>query len=157
MNKILQFVSSFVAVGVTAFVASRFSAHAMQTFYPGLNLPFLTPPNYVFAPVWSVLYALMIVSYYIILTSADTMKTQNATLLFFGQLFLQMLWSYLFFGMELYLFAFVVIILMIWTVYKMIEQFKIINQTAANMQYPYLFWLIFAAYMNIGIAYLNVN
>ena len=83
------------------------------------------------------------------------MKVQSANLLFLGQLFLQMLWSYLFFGMGFYAPAFVVMVLMIWTVYKMIEQFKIINKTAGNLQYPYLLWLLFATYLNIGIAYLN--
>lgn len=155
MNKFLRFLYSFATVSVTAVVAAFFSAQAMMTFYPSLNMPPFSPPDYVFAPVWSVLYTLMIISYYIVLNSADTMKVQSANLLFLGQLFLQMLWSYLFFGMGFYAPAFVVMVLMIWTVYKMIEQFKIINKTAGNLQYPYLLWLLFATYLNIGIAYLN--
>ena len=157
MNKILKFTYSFSAVGITAFVSAFFSAKAMQTFYPDLNMPMFSAPNAVFAPVWSVLYTLMIVSYYMILNSVDVIKVQSANLLFFGQLFLQMLWSYLFFGMAFYTSAMVVIVLMIWTVYKMIEQFKSIDKTAGNLQYPYLIWLIYAAYLNAGIAYLNVN
>lgn len=157
MNKFLKFTYSFLAVGITALVAAFFSSQAMQSFYPDLNMPMFSPPDYVFAPVWSVLYSLLIISYYMVLNSADRMKTQNATLLFLGQLFLQMLWSYMFFGLGLFAPAIVVIILMIWTVYKMIEQFKIINETAGNLQYPYLIWLIYAAYLNIGIAYLNIN
>ena len=157
MNKFLRFIYSFAAVGVTAFVAAFFSNQAMQTFYPSLNMPIFSPPDYVFAPVWSVLYTLMIISYYIILNSTDTIKLQNANLLFLGQLFLQMLWSYLFFGVGFYSSAIIVIILMIWTVYKMIEQFKAINKTAGNIQYPYLLWLMYATYLNIGIAYLNAS
>ena len=124
MNKVLKFTYSFATVGVTAFVAAIFSSRAMQTFYPSLNMPLFSPPDYVFAPVWSILYTLMIISYYMVLNSADTMRVQSANLLFLGQLFLQMLWSYLFFGMGFYGSAMVVISLMIWTVYKMIERFK---------------------------------
>ena len=157
MNKILRFAYSFLSVGITAVVAAFFSSRAMQTFYPSLNMPPFSPPDYVFAPVWSILYTLMIVSYYMVLNSSDTMKIQSASLLFLGQLFLQMLWSYMFFGIGFYGSALVVMALMIWTVYKMIERFKTINETAGNLQYPYLLWLLFAAYLNIGIAYLNVS
>ena len=148
MNKFLKFTYSFLAVSVTAVVAAFFSNQAMQTFYPNLNMPMFSPPDEVFAPVWSVLYSLMIISYYMVLTSADKIITQNATLLFLGQLFLQMLWSYMFFGLGLFTPATVIIILMIWTVYKMLEQFKSINKIAGNLQYPYLIWLIYAAARN---------
>ncbi len=157
MNKFLRFTYSFATVAVTAAVAAFFSLQAMKTFYPSLNMPLFSPPDYVFAPVWSVLYTLMIFSYYIVLNSTDAIQTQSATLLFLGQLFLQMLWSYVFFGIGFYAPAIVVILLMIWTVYKMIERFKSINKIAGNLQYPYLLWLIYAAYLNIGIAYLNAN
>ena len=157
MNKVLRFTYSFAAVGITAFVAAFFSAKAMQSFYPSLNMPPFSPPDMVFAPVWSILYTLMIISYYMVLNSSDTMRVQSASLLFLGQLFLQMLWSYMFFGIGFYSPAMVVMALMIWTVYKMIERFKTINETAGNLQYPYLLWLIYAAYLNAGIAYLNVN
>lgn len=157
MSKFIKFIYSFAAVGITAVVAAFFSAQAMKSFYPSLIMPPFSPPNFIFAPVWSVLYTLMITSYYIILNSSETMKVQSANLLFLGQLFLQMMWAYLFFGMGFFAPAIVVIILMIWTVYKMIEQFKTINKTAGNLQYPYLIWLIYAAYLNIGIAYLNAN
>ena len=157
MNKFLKFTYSFLAVSVTAVVAAFFSNQAMQTFYPNLNMPMFSPPDEVFAPVWSVLYSLMIISYYMVLNSADKTITQNATLLFLGQLFLQMIWSYMFFGIGLFTPAIIVIFLMIWTVYKMIEQFKSINKIAGNLQYPYLIWLIYAAYLNMGIAYLNTN
>lgn len=157
MHKILKFIYSFSATTITAIVASYFSAKAMQTFYPSLTMPPFCPPNFVFAPVWSVLYAFLIISYYIVLNSDDKPKVQNATLLFLGQLFLQMLWSYLFFGIGLYYSALIVMLLMIWTVYKMIETFKSINKFAGNLQYPYLLWLLFATYLNTGIAYLNTN
>ena len=99
----------------------------------------------------------MIISYYIILNFADSIKLQNANLLFLGQLFLQMLWSYMFFKTASFAPALIVIVLMIWTVYKMIEKFKTINKSAGNMLYPYLLWLIYAAYLNAAIAYLNAN
>ena len=155
MNKIKNFAYSLALVGITATVASFFSMQAMRTFYHSLNMPMFSPPDAVFSPVWAVLYSLMIFSYFIVLNSSDKILGQSASLLFLGQLFLQMIWSYLFFGMGFFSSAVVVMFLMVWTVYKMIEQFKNINKTAGILQYPYLFWLIFATYLNIGIAYMN--
>ena len=155
MNKIKNFAYSLALVGITATVASFFSMQAMRTFYHSLNMPMFSPPDVVFSPVWAVLYSLMIFSYFIVLNSSDKILGQSASLLFLGQLFLQMIWSYLFFGMGFFSSAVVVMFLMVWTVYKMIEQFKNINKTAGILQYPYLFWLIFATYLNIGIVYMN--
>ena len=138
MNKIKNFAYRLALVGITATVASFFSMQAMRTFYHSLNMPMFSPPDAVFSPVWAVLYSLMIFSYFIVLNSSDKILGQSASLLFLGQLFLQMIWSYLFFGMGFFSSAVVVMFLMVWTVYKMIEQFKNINKTAGILQYPYL-------------------
>lgn len=157
MNKAIRFLYSFAAVAVTALICAYFTNSGKPLFYGNLTLPPMTPPDYIFPAVWTVLYTLMVVSYYLILNSSEIFRVQNASLLFLGQLFLQMVWCYLFFYSAYFLYALIVRALIIWTVWAMIGKFKNINETAANLQYPYLLWLLFAFYLNAGVVYLNGN
>lgn len=155
MDNVIKFLYSFFAVAITAAVSSYFVGFGMETFYHQLHLPPLTPPDAVFPMAWSVLYVLMVISFYLVLREDDDILIQKASLLFLGQLVLQMLWCYLFFYGAYFLFALIVLILLILTVVAMIRRFKEINNITGNLQYPYLLWLLFAAYMNAGIVYLN--
>lgn len=157
MENVIKFLYSFFAVAVTAAVSSYFVGFGMETFYHQLDLPVLTPPDAVFPVAWSVLYVLMVISFYLVLRESDDILVQKASLLFLGQLLLQMLWCYLFFYGAYFLFALIVLILLVLTVFAMIRRFKEINIIAGNLQYPYLLWLLFATYMNAGIVYLNGN
>ena len=157
MKSVLKFIWSFFIVGIAAYVCSIFSRYGVDTFYEALQKAPLTPPNMVFPIVWPILYALMIISYYIILKVVPFKNLKKSTALFLGQLVLQVIWSWLFFYQAYFLYAGIVIVLMIITVYLMIKEFAVYDKTAAYMQYPYLIWLIFAAYMNFGIIYLNGN
>lgn len=155
MDNIIKFLYSFFAVAITAAVSSYFVGFGMEIFYHQLDLPPLTPPDAVFPVAWSVLYVLMVISFYLVLRENDDILVQKASLLFLGQLVLQMLWCYLFFYGAYFLFALIVLVLLILTVFAMIKRFQDINKTAGNLQYPYFIWLLFAAYMNAGIVYLN--
>ena len=157
MKSVLKFIWSFFIVGIAAYFCSTFSRYGVDTFYEGLQKAPLTPPNMVFPIVWPILYALMIISYYIILKVVPFKNLKKSAALFLGQLVLQIIWSWLFFYQAYFLYAGIVIVLMIITVYLMIKEFAVYDKTAAYMQYPYLIWLIFAAYMNFGIIYLNGN
>ena len=154
MKSVIKFIWSFFVVGLTAYFCSKFSRYGVDTFYEGLQKAPLTPPNMVFPIVWPILYALMIVSYYIILKVVELKNLKKSASLFLGQLLLQVVWTWMFFYQAYFAYAGIVIILMIITVYLMIKEFMIHNKYAAYMQYPYLVWLIFAAYMNFGIIYL---
>lgn len=157
MSKMISALYSFAAVAVAAFISSYFVQTGMALFYANLQMPPLTPPDGAFPIVWSVLYLLMIVSFYRILQNADIMRVQTATLLFLGQLVLQILWCFLFFYQAYFLYALIVILLLLWTVWRMIGEFKIIDPAAGNLQYPYLLWLLLATYLNAGVVWLNGN
>ncbi len=152
MNHVLKFVTSFALVALTAALSSYFSYVGVDTFYSTLNLPPLNPPNYIFPIVWPLLYVLMMISFYIVLNEKDN---HSAVFLFAGQLFLHILWCYLFFTKGLFAFGFVDIVLLIWTVLVMIKKFYGLNQASGFLQIPYLLWLLFAAYLNAGVWYLN--
>jgi tryptophan-rich sensory protein len=155
MNVILRFSYSFAAVAVTALISAYFVETGMPVFYHQLNLPPLTPPDAVFAPVWSVLYMLMVWSFFRVLNGDQIGQVQNATMLFLGQLVLHALWCFLFFYSERFSEALLCLILLVATVLAMINGFRQIDKTAARLQYPYLIWILFALYLNVGVAYLN--
>ena len=152
MSHILKFAISFALVALTAALSSYLSYLGVNTFYPSLALPPLNPPNEIFRFVWPVLYVLMIVSFYIILTKENNSR---AVMLFIYQLLLHILWCYLFFTQGLFLFGFIDIILLDITVLIMLNAFHSLSPAAAYLQYPYFIWLLFATYLNAGIWYLN--
>jgi len=152
MSNILKFVISFALIALTAGLSSYFSYLGVNTFYPSLTLPPLNPPNEIFRFVWPILYVLMIVSFYIILTKENNSK---AVTLFIYQLLLHILWCWLFFTKGLFLFGFIDIILLDITVFVMLKAFHGLSPVAAYLQYPYFLWLLFATYLNAGIWYLN--
>lgn len=140
---------------VTFIVGSFFSIFTMNNMdtYKELAKPFEVPAV-VFPIVWSILYLLMSISYYIVSESND--KGRNNALIIYGvQLVINSLWSLIFFGFGAYLFSFIWIILLIVVVIIMIISFFKINKTAGWLQIPYLLWLIFAAYLNFMIYVLN--
>lgn len=157
MNNILKFLYAFCTVAVTALICGYFSQYGLAVFYDSLNMPPFLPVNQVFPFMWSILYTLMIISFYLVLKNHDYIRTRQSVLLFSGQLMLQIIWCYFFFYTAYFLFAGITILLLIWTVAEMIKQFKSITPFAAYLQYPYFLWLIFAAYLNFGVIYLNGN
>ena len=117
--------------------------------YKSLELPPLSPPSIAFPIAWTILYTLMGISAYLI------SKTDKVPSIYYIQLFVNALWSIIFFVFKWRLLAFFWILLLIALVIVMIVKFFKINKGAAYLQIPYLLWLLFAAYLNIGIYILN--
>ncbi len=122
--------------------------------YQKLLRPELTPPSYIFPIVWTVLYILMGISFYLISTTNSFYKGRG-TLLYFTQLFMNLLWSIIFFIFKLRFFAFIWIIILIILIIMMIYNFYKIYKKAAYLQIPYLLWTLFAAYLNLSFYLLN--
>lgn len=112
--------------------------------YSILNKPAFSPPGFIFPVVWTILYILMGASSYIVYSSNSSNKSK-ALLLYCIQLFFNFCWSIIFFGLDLFLFAFIWLIALI----------LIVNPLSAYLQIPYLIWCIFAAYLNFSIFLLN--
>lgn len=124
-------------------------------FYEELVQAPLAPPGIVFPLVWTVLYALMGVSAYLIEQSGDGVKKQGAQRVYAAQLFVNFLWSIVFFRFERIGLSVLLILLLIALVVLMIYRFYKIKPLAAYLNLPYLLWLLFAAYLNIGVFVLN--
>jgi translocator protein len=141
-----------LAIGAISGIAT---ATSVTTWFVTLNKPSFNPPNYLFAPVWTTLYLLMGVSFYIILQTPKHVWLQRAQLIFGVQLLLNFCWSFLFFKFHLVGVAFVEILLIWLSVLTMIFIFSKINKTAALLQVPYLLWVSFASVLNGAIWFLN--
>lgn len=125
-----------------------------MSVYSTLNKPALNPPAYVFPIVWTILYILMGISSYIIYLSDDPDKS-SALRIYGLQLFFNFGWSIIFFRFAWYGFAFLWLIILIILIAIMIRRFYKISPLAAYLQIPYLFWCLFAAYLNFSIYMLN--
>ncbi len=124
--------------------------------YNQLIKPPLSPPAFVFMIIWPILYILMgISSAKIILTPSSHGEQKTAMLLYICQLFLNFIWPIFFFNFKSYKISFVIIIMLWYTVFRMILAFYELDKKAAFYQLPYLIWLTFAAYLNLAIALLN--
>lgn len=155
MRKILTFIFCLL-IPLTVGAISGFATSAgITTWYANLNKPFFNPPNWIFAPVWTTLYALMGVGLFLIYSSPKTQVRKNSLMIFGIQLFLNFCWSFLFFYFESPLIAFIEIIFLWVSILMMIFYFKKINKTAAYLQIPYLCWVSFASILNFSIFWLN--
>jgi tryptophan-rich sensory protein len=124
-------------------------------WYATLNKPNFNPPNWLFGPVWSILYILMGVSLYIVWNSTISEIRKRALIAFGVQLCLNFAWSFIFFQFKMIGFAFFEILFVLGGVLWMIITFYPINKTAALLQIPYLLWVSFATVLTAAVWKLN--
>jgi translocator protein len=144
---------SLVICAAVAYAGSAITIPSIMSWYTTLHKPFFNPPNYVFGPVWTLLYILMAIALALIWSSKK--KKKLALQLFFVQLGLNFLWSVVFFGLHFPFFAFTVIILLWGAIFMTCKLFKPISRLAAYLLIPYLLWVSFAAILNVSIVMLN--
>lgn len=137
-----------LAVGVLSAVLSMRGMAA----YCDMEKPPLSPPAWVFPVAWTILYLLMGWSAYLVYV-ADADKDQKfVALAFFAfQLILNFMWTIIFFNWGAYLFAFIWLLLLLTAVVICVLRFFDINKLAACLMIPYIIWLGFAAYLNVGV------
>lgn len=138
-----------LAVGGISALLTRGS---METF-GALNKPPLSPPGWLFPVVWTILYILMGIASYLVLTSG---KPDSTALTVYGiQLAFNFIWSIIFFNLELYLFAFIWLVLLWLLILATVILFYQISKPAGYLMLPYLLWVTFAGYLNYAIYLLN--
>jgi tryptophan-rich sensory protein len=136
-------------------VAGMFTSQAVPTWYATLNRPSLNPPNWVFGPVWTTLYILLGISFFLIWKENSSKKRNLAILVFSVQMLLNFVWSFLFFYFNLIGVALLEIILLWTSIAAMIYLFYKIKPFAAYLNIPYLLWVSFATILNAGYYFLN--
>ena len=151
MNKVWIYIKSIlipvIVGGVVGLLISQFMDYEM------LKKPPFAPPGFIFPIVWTILYILMGVSYGILKTNNKVDNEIN--LIYYLQLGVNALWSIFFFIFKWRLFSFLWIILLAILVFIMIIKFYNKNKVAGLLQIPYLLWVLFASYLNLGFYILN--
>lgn len=133
----------------TGFVGAIATNSALSLWYITLNKPSWTPPGVVFAPVWTILYGLMGWAAWLVWREPE--RRTAALSSFFVQLFLNGLWSWMFFGWHLIRPAFFEIIVLWLAVLATMILFWRVRSPAGALLIPYLLWLTFAAALNFAI------
>lgn len=151
----MVFILSIAASFAAGAIGSLATIPNIPSWYAALVKPALNPPNWVFGPVWSVLYLLMGIALALIILQAGKRSKKKAYFWFGLQLALNALWSLVFFGLHSPLLGVVVIIALIVSIIVTIRKFRNINKYSAWLLVPYLAWVCFATYLTIGIALLN--
>ena len=157
LSKGIIAVISCLLVGIISGFATRSS---IETWYPTLIKPIFNPPNWLFAPVWIILYVLLGLSVAIIWSRPgksrnSKLQQKNAITIFVIQMIFNALWPFLFFGLCNPFLAFIEIVLLWLLIFETIKVFKKLDIQASKLLYPYLIWVSFAVILNGSIWYLN--
>lgn len=139
---------------LAGYIGSFFNINAIPTWYAALNKPFFNPPNWIFAPVWTMLFVLMGVALFLVWRKGWH-KVKFAMILFFVQLVLNVFWSMFFFYLQNPFLAFIEIIILWVVIYWTIMKFYRISHPAGYLMIPYILWVSFAAILNFSILVLN--
>ena len=135
-------------------ISGYYTASNIQSWYVTLIKPSFNPPNYLFGPVWTSLYIIMGISFYMIWSSTKSNKNKLIGIYLF-QLVLNFLWSFIFFKYHAIGIAAIEIVVLWLSILTMIMMFYKNNKWAAFINIPYLLWVSFASVLNISIYLLN--
>ncbi|HWJ72883.1 MAG TPA: TspO/MBR family protein [Kaistia sp.] len=138
-----------------AAIGSAATLPSIPGWYEGLAKPDFNPPNWLFAPVWTILYAMMAVALWRVVNSADGGTRRRAVGVFAVQLILNAAWSVIFFGLQSITGGLVIIVLLDIAIFATIAQFGQIDRLAGWLLVPYVIWVSFAALLNLAIFILN--
>jgi benzodiazapine receptor len=144
----IKLAASVVLSLLAGFIGSFFTTSKIAGWYAGINKPSFTPPDWLFAPVWTALYLVW-------RKGLATKGVKVAIAVFFAQLVLNALWSYAFFGAESPLAGLVVIVGLWAMIVASIAAFAPISAIAAWLLVPYILWVSFATVLNASIYFLN--
>jgi translocator protein len=158
--KLIEIVKLAVSITVcqlAGFIGSVFTTPVIPGWYASLTKPSFTPPNWIFAPVWTTLFFLMGISAFLVWRRGlNHQPIRTALTIFIVQLILNTLWSIFFFGLRSPIVGFIVIAFLWIAICLTILNFFKVSKMAGVLLVPYLLWVSFAAILNIAIWRLNL-
>ena len=157
MNKTLtlEFLISILLPLSLGAIAGMFTSQSVPEWYATLNRPSFNPPNWIFGPVWTTLYILMGISFFLIWKQEASKARNRAVLIFLLQLLLNFAWSFIFFYFNMIGLALVEIVLLWISIVLMLVVFYKIKPIASYINIPYLLWVTFATVLNASYYFLN--
>lgn len=155
-NNVFKFFVSIIICELAGIVGSLYTFDSIPNWYNYLIKSPLNPPSWIFGPVWTILYILMAISFFLVWKQGtDRREVKKAVYIFSLQLLLNTLWSILFFGLQSPILGLIEIVFMwssiLWT---MIAFYKI-SKPATWLLLPYILWVSFASYLNFSVWWLN--
>lgn len=174
---IVKFLVSIIVCEGAGIIGSVFTMPSIKSWYAFLNKPVINPPNWIFGPVWTVLFILMGISLYLVWSKnfvAKPLKTKikawnpwsqklmsgswqkiNVVSIFAVQLVLNVLWSVIFFGWQQPGLAFFELLMLWFAILYTIINFWRISKPASYLLVPYILWVTFAGFLNYSLWMLN--
>ncbi|ASI99046.1 TspO/MBR family protein [Thermococcus celer] len=151
----MKLIVSILIPLIVGFAGSFFTSSSINSWYSTINKPSFNPPNWLFAPVWTLLFILIGISFYLV-WNKDFGDIRSWVLLIYGaNLALNLLWSLLFFGLRNPYLALIEIVILWFVILGNIIVFYRISRTAGLLLIPYLLWVTFASFLNYNIYILN--
>lgn len=147
-------VALLLPLGIGA-IAGIFTSKAIPNWYATLNQPTFNPPNWVFGPVWTTLYILLGISFFIVWKLEANKERNRAILIFLAQLLLNFAWSFFFFYFKMIGVALIDIVALWLMIVVMLVRFYKLKPLAMYINIPYLLWVTFAAALNAAYFWLN--
>ncbi len=154
-NDYLSLAISIAICFSVAAIGSIFTSISVDNWYQNLTKPIWSPPNWVFGPVWTTLYLSMAVSLWLVWLRRKKDSIKLGLVLFAVQLFANLIWSALFFGLQNPLWAMFDILALLAAIAATIVVFWRISKIAGGLMIPYFLWVCFAAFLNYSIWSLN--
>ncbi len=154
LKKLLKLFFCILLCEGAGLIGSIATSSSLNSWYVSLNKPLISPPGWLFAPVWTIIYVLMGVSLFLVLEKKGKSK-KKAIWVFSFQLLLNILWSFLFFGFQMPLLAFVEIIILWILILTMMKEFAKIEKKTKWLLLPYILWTSFAAVLNFWFWIIN--
>jgi len=151
MSKLKIYAKSILIPVIVGLIVGAITSSSIE--YNTLIKPVLAPSSILFPIVWTILYVLMGISYGIL--ESKSLINSEINFIYYLQLFVNAMWSIIFFVFEWRLFAFIWLLILILLIIAMIIKFYDKDKVAGLLQIPYLLWSLFASYLNLSIYLLN--
>jgi len=156
MKQLPKLIASILLTLLVSVAAATATSSSISSWYVGLSKPFFNPPNWLFGPVWTVLYIAIAVAWYLVWKQGwEKKEVKQAGYLYLFQLLLNFLWSFSFFAAESPPLGLINIAVLLVAIILTMKKFKPLSRTAFYLFIPYLAWVSFATILNTAILVLN--
>jgi len=152
-NKYLTFILFFIITFSASLIGGLATVSFKEPWYSTLIKPSFNPPDWVFGPVWTILYLMMTIAIWLYWHSKN--KDMNTVYIYFIHLVFNSAWSIVFFVYHNILLALIVLLILISLILVLIVRFRRVKKMSSYLMVPYLLWTIFALILNVSILILN--
>jgi len=152
-NKFISFVLFFIITYSASFIGGMATISFKEPWYSQLVKSNYTPPDWIFAPVWTTLYLMMTLAIWFYWHSKN--REMNTIYIYFIHIVFNTTWSIVFFGLHQILLALIVLMILIALIINLILRFKRVNYVSSYLMIPYLLWSSYALFLNFNLYILN--